>query len=139
MSRDELNKTELFPDCWPGEDTLLCHSLKINGVNIYHIPELVVYHYRRSNLKKHTQQIYNYGFHRGNFFIHYPENSRNIEYLYPLILTSIFLTYLFSIKYNLLYLSIITFLPLIAYFFLITLSVIDNYKQNKIKLLNMNK
>lgn len=137
VSRDELNKTELFPDCWPGEDTLLCHSLKINGVNIYHIPELVVYHYRRSNLKKHTQQIYNYGFHRGNFFIHYPENSRNIEYLYPLILTSIFLTYLFSIKYNLLYLSIITFLPLIAYFFLITLSVIDNYKQNKIKLLNI--
>jgi len=137
VSRDELNKTNLFPDCWPGEDTLLCHSLKLNGVSIFHIPKLVVFHYRRSNLNKHIKQVYNYGYHRGNFFINYPENSRNVKYLYPLILTSTFAIFLLSLSINLFYLSIITFIPLVAYFFLITLSVIDNYKKNKIKFLNI--
>lgn len=137
VSRSELNKTDLFPNCWPGEDTLLCHSLKINGVRIYHIPELIVYHYRRSNLKKHVRQIFNYGYHRGNFFIHYPENSRNIQYLYPLILTSLLILFVFSVKYNLFFLSVFTFLPLIVYLILITFSIIDNYNRNGIKILNI--
>jgi GT2 family glycosyltransferase len=69
---------------WPGEDTKLClditHKLK---KKILYIPNLIVYHHRRSGLRKHIKQIGNYGLHRGFFAKEHPETSRRLFYFVP--------------------------------------------------------
>ena len=69
---------------WPGEDTLFCLKILNNTDKlIYYVPELRVWHHRRSNLVKHLRQIGNYGLHRGYFSKVYPENSRKFKYFVP--------------------------------------------------------
>ena len=68
---------------WPGEDTKLCRDIVLNGWKIVYLPELIVYHHRRTRLKKHLRQIGNYGYHRGMFARLYPETSRKTKYFLP--------------------------------------------------------
>lgn len=75
---------------WPGEDTKLCRDIILQGWKIVYIPELIVHHHRRAELSKHLRQIGNYGYHRGFFARHYPENSRKLTYFIP----TIFVTFL---------------------------------------------
>ena len=79
---------------WPGEDSKLCNDLieKEKGKILYS-PDVLVYHHRRKDLKGYLKQHGRYGFHRGAFFAHGDENSRNIAYLIP----SFFLAYLISL------------------------------------------
>ena len=73
-------------DCnyWPGEDTLLCRKLiKNTGRQIVYVPDLVVWHHRRSGFFKHLLQIGNYAKHRGYFAKRFPENSRKLQYFIP--------------------------------------------------------
>tara|TARA_B110000483_G_scaffold243654_1_gene334903 strand:+ start:2521 stop:3486 length:966 start_codon:yes stop_codon:yes gene_type:complete len=72
---------------WPGEDTILCSKLKKIGISILYVPELVVYHVRRTNLKKLFFQLFSYGYKRAIFFFEYPNNSRKIIFLIPTIFT----------------------------------------------------
>jgi len=69
---------------WPGEDTLFC--LKIiseTSKKILYVPELIVWHHRRSELHKHLYQVGNYGLHRGHFARKFPKTSRKVIYFLP--------------------------------------------------------
>ena len=72
---------------WPGEDTKLCLDLILNGFNIFYIPELIVFHHRRSQLRKHMRQIGNYGYHRAIFSRQFPKTSRRFVYFIPALFT----------------------------------------------------
>lgn len=78
---------------YPGEDTKLCLDIikKLNKKILY-VPELIVYHHRRSGFKRHLKQTGNYGLHRGYFAKAYPETSRKISTLY--FVPSIFVLFL---------------------------------------------
>ncbi|BEI40373.1 glycosyltransferase [Polynucleobacter sp. HIN9] len=69
---------------WPGEDTKLCLDL-VNKTNkkIMYVPNLMVWHHRRSGLIGHLKQIGAYGLHRGYFAKVHPETSRKITYFIP--------------------------------------------------------
>lgn len=69
---------------WPGEDTKLCLDLiKKTGMRILYVPDLVVWHHRRSGLLAHLKQVGGYGLHRGFFAKKYPETSRKPAYFMP--------------------------------------------------------
>ena len=72
-------------DCkfWPGEDTRLCLKLKQTGKKLIYVPEMVVWHHRRSGLRAHLKQVGAYGLHRGYFARHYPETSFRLKYFIP--------------------------------------------------------
>jgi len=69
---------------WPGEDTKLCLDLtkELNKKIIYD-PNVLVYHHRRSGLKRHLKQVGGYGLHRGFFAKKYPGNSFKLKYFIP--------------------------------------------------------
>jgi glycosyltransferase involved in cell wall biosynthesis len=72
---------------WPGEDTKLCLDLVLHGFNIFYIPELIVFHHRRSQLLKHMRQVGNYGYHRAIFSRQFPKTSRRFIFFIPAIFT----------------------------------------------------
>jgi glycosyltransferase involved in cell wall biosynthesis len=69
---------------WPGEDTKLCLDLieKTNKKIIY-VPNMKVWHHRRSGILTHLKQVGAYGLHRGYFAKVYPKTSRKIMYFAP--------------------------------------------------------
>lgn len=78
---------------WPGEDTKLCLDIvKKLKKKILYIPDLIVYHHRRSGFKKHLKQTGNYGLHRGFFAKRFPETSRKLMYFIP----SVFVIFLIT-------------------------------------------
>tara|TARA_B100002052_G_C15858437_1_gene588813 strand:- start:711 stop:1694 length:984 start_codon:yes stop_codon:yes gene_type:complete len=99
---------------WPGEDTILCRKLLLNKIKIFYFNNLHVFHYRRSDIRKYTNQISRYGVHRGFFAKKYPENS-GLIYFVPLffILIMFFLTA--SGFINLIYSLFLIFNVLIMY------------------------
>jgi len=68
---------------WPGEDTLLCHSIRKLGFKLLFASDVVVYHHRRSSLLAFLKQIYNYGLHRGFFVKKFTASSFKITYFIP--------------------------------------------------------
>ena len=68
---------------WPGEDTHLCLKIIRVGARIVYIPELIVWHHRRSGLIRHMKQVGAYGLHRGYFARHLPETSFRLKYFIP--------------------------------------------------------
>lgn len=72
---------------WPGEDTKLCLAITQElKKKIIYVPNLIVFHHRRTGLKKHLKQIGNYGLHRGFFAKKFPETSRKLIYFMPSLL-----------------------------------------------------
>jgi hypothetical protein len=80
---------------WPGEDTHLCLKLVRESKRIVYVPELIVWHHRRSGFFKHIKQVGAYGLHRGYFARHLPDTSLKPKYFVPtlvtLLITSVFL------------------------------------------------
>lgn len=74
---------------WPGEDTKLCKNLINSNGKIFYQYDMIVKHYRRSNILKHIRQIFRYSFTRGKFF----QKKDNNSYKKKFILPSIFLLY----------------------------------------------
>lgn len=72
-------------DCsfWPGEDTLLCDKLAIEGLRVWYEPNLLVWHHRRGSLLSHLKQAGNYGLHRGFFAKEFGHSSRKFAYFAP--------------------------------------------------------
>ena len=68
---------------WPGEDTHLCLKIIRVGARIVYVPELIVWHHRRSGLIRHMKQVGAYGLHRGYFARHLPETSFRLKYFIP--------------------------------------------------------
>jgi GT2 family glycosyltransferase len=81
---------------WPGEDTHLCLKLVRNSKNIIYSPELIVWHHRRSGLRRHIKQVGAYGLHRGYFARRLPETSLKVKYFIPSIVLCLTATSLFS-------------------------------------------
>lgn len=70
-------------DYWPGEDTKICLDIiKKLQKKIIYIPNLIVYHHRRMDIKSHLVQTGNYGLQRGYFFRIFPETSRKMSRFY---------------------------------------------------------
>lgn len=68
---------------WPGEDTKLCLDIiKKTRKKMLYVPNMIVYHHRRSGFRKHLKQTGNYGLHRGYFARIFPETSRKLATLY---------------------------------------------------------
>jgi glycosyltransferase involved in cell wall biosynthesis len=65
---------------WPGEDSKICKKIYKNAGVIIYNSNLVIYHYKRSNIIKHIKQIFRYGLHRGIFFKKLDSNSFKIKY-----------------------------------------------------------
>lgn len=80
---------------WPGEDTHLCLKLVRKSKRIVYVPELIVWHHRRSGFFKHIKQVGAYGLHRGYFARHLPDTSLKPKYFVPtlatLLISSVFL------------------------------------------------
>lgn len=70
-------------DFWPGEDTLLCADLQLQGYTLWYDPQIVVYHHRRPLFGPHLRQVGRYALHRGYFARRIGLNSRRISYLLP--------------------------------------------------------
>jgi GT2 family glycosyltransferase len=69
---------------WPGEDTKLCLDLvHKTGKKILYVPEMRVWHHRRSGLRNHLKQVGGYGIHRGYFAKRYPATSLRVIYFIP--------------------------------------------------------
>ena len=68
---------------WPGEDSVLCNHLIKAGKKILYAPEVMVYHNRRENFKKHLSQAGNYK--RGLFVRLRQKNSLKIKYFLPFL------------------------------------------------------
>jgi glycosyltransferase involved in cell wall biosynthesis len=68
---------------WPGEDTHLCLKVVRAGSRIVYAPNLIVWHHRRSGLRRHMKQVGAYGLHRGYFARHLPETSFRLKYFIP--------------------------------------------------------
>jgi cellulose synthase/poly-beta-1,6-N-acetylglucosamine synthase-like glycosyltransferase len=71
---------------WPGEDTLMCLSIKRMGKKLVESSDVVVYHHRRSLFKPHLKQVSRFGEHRGFFAKKFPENSVKATYFFPSLL-----------------------------------------------------
>lgn len=84
-----VRKTDFFMvggfdnEYWPGEDTKLCLDLVNLGKTIIYVPDMIVYHHRRSGFRRHLHQIGNYGLHRGFFAKRYPSTSFRLMYFLP--------------------------------------------------------
>jgi GT2 family glycosyltransferase len=92
---------------WPGEDTWLCMELiKKTNKKILYVPNLIVWHHRRSGLMKHLNQIGGYGLHRGYFAKKYKGNSLKFMYFVPsfmliwLVLSTVNIFLIMSITLN---------------------------------------
>jgi glycosyltransferase involved in cell wall biosynthesis len=68
---------------WPGEDTHLCLKVIRAGSRIVYAPNLIVWHHRRSGLRRHMKQVGAYGLHRGYFAKHLPDTSFRFKYFIP--------------------------------------------------------
>lgn len=94
IKKEVFEKAGGFDSCyWPGEDTKLCLDVidKLKKKILY-IPDMVVYHHRRSGFRRHLKQVGNYGIHRGFFARVFPATSRKFSTFY--FVPSLFVLYL---------------------------------------------
>ncbi len=77
---------------WPGEDTLMCLSIRRLGKKLVEASDVVVYHHRRSLFRPHLKQVSRFGEHRGFFAKRFAGNSLKLTYFIPsLLVLSLFL------------------------------------------------
>tara|TARA_B100001971_G_C18205480_1_gene547311 strand:+ start:238 stop:1263 length:1026 start_codon:yes stop_codon:yes gene_type:complete len=99
---------------WPGEDTLMCFSIKKLGKIMLEAPDVIVYHHRRPLFQKHLTQVLNFGLHRGFFAKYFRGNSLKITYFFPTILlfsifTILILAFLITAFTNILLLTLVAY------------------------------
>lgn len=133
-SMNLLVRKELFvkvggfgKDYWPGEDSKLCEQI-VYGENekILYSPDIYIYHHRRTALLPYLKQHGQYGFHRGAFFAHGDKNSTRPFYFVP----TFFLLYLLSLP-ALVFVSLISLIPLSLYLLLMLFTSISGYRNTK--------
>lgn len=104
---------------WPGEDTLICLSIRRLGYKQLMAPDVLVYHHRRSTWSGYLTQIRRYAIHRGYFAKKFPGTSRRFGYFLPsamvLALCALLCVSLFSTEVLLITGAVIlTYLALVA-------------------------
>lgn len=111
-------------DYWPGEDSKLCNDVTVKEKGkIYYHPDVLVYHHRRTGFKGYLKQHASYGFHRGAFFAHGDQNSRNLAYLAP----TLFVLYIIMLPVIYLLVGPIALLPLGLYGILLIYLVLRSF------------
>ena len=106
---------------WPGEDSKFCMKVVESGRKIWYVPNLIVFHHRRSTFFEHTKQSGNYGFYRGLFASNKDVNSTSPFFWLP----TLFFVYLSLLVFALPIfkdLSLVTLAPLISYLLLVLFS-----------------
>lgn len=109
---------------WPGEDSKLCMKLIESSGKIFYRSSFQVFHYRRSNFKKHFRQIFRYSYTRGLFFQNSDTNSKKIIYTTP----TLFMLYFLSLPIA--SINVIYLIPLMIFFLLL---IIDAFLSTKIE------
>lgn len=103
---------------WPGEDTLMCLSIRKIGKKLIESSDVVVYHHRRSLFKAHLKQVSRFGEHRGFFVKKFPENSLKPTFFFPsLLIVSLIIGMLLSVFF-----PIFSYILVFGVLFYITLS-----------------
>lgn len=83
---------------WPGEDTLICLSIRQLGKRLIEASDVVVHHHRRPLFKEHLKQVSRFGLHRGFFAKKFKGNSFKPIYFIPsLFVVSLFVGTLASL------------------------------------------
>jgi GT2 family glycosyltransferase len=98
---------------WPGEDSKFCEKLNNSNVPIWYLPDLIVYHHRRTTIWDHLRQCSNYGRHRGRFARDKDRNSSSILFVIPLFF--VFYIVAISMCYILGIYNFLIFIPLYLY------------------------
>lgn len=92
---------------WPGEDTKIClEIIKKLKKKILYVPDMIVYHHRRSGIISHLKQTGCYGLQRGYFFRTFPETSRRLSRFYyvpSLLVLFLFFGAVFSLFFELIF------------------------------------
>jgi succinoglycan biosynthesis protein ExoA len=70
-----------FPRLFGGEENVLAGSLEERGESLWYCPRLWVYHHRRRTVGAFIEQIYRYGWGRGNAAFHSPNNASPLYFL----------------------------------------------------------
>lgn len=135
--RSVLKKIHFDPSLFPGEDPKFIADAKKQGFKVAYSPEIIIYHRRRSTLKKLIKQIFNYGkvrplkekfsetLNMPFFFV----PSLFLVYLIYLLLTILFIIIHINIIFNFL-----IFIPLIIYVILaIAFSIYDSVNNKDYK------
>ena len=114
---------------WPGEDTKLCLKLKQTGKILMYVPNMIVWHHRRSGLKNHLKQVGAYGYHRGFFAKNYPQTSFRLKYFVPSLFVFLVLATLFTYWFPIILNFIVP--AWLAYIFIIIIGIIETLKFEK--------
>jgi dTDP-4-dehydrorhamnose reductase len=99
--------TKLFS----GDDTRICHSIRLLGYEVIYDPKVKVFHHRREFPLGHLRQIRTMGTHRGYFVKKYPETSQYPIYFLP----SLFLIYFVVLAIGALAFNLIKILLLVSF------------------------
>jgi len=92
--RDVIERVKWNERYWPGEDTLMCLSIKKLGMRMIENPNVVVYHHRKPVFIPHLRQVLRFGLHRGFFVKKFPENSFRLTYFGPSFLLLLLFSFL---------------------------------------------
>ncbi len=111
--------TKLFS----GDDTKVCYSIRILGMEVLYDPNVRVFHHRREFPKNHLRQLRTMGTHRGYFVKRYPLTSLYPIYFLP---SGLFLGTIFALFMSLFVPNLFLFLiwGYIIFFLLIFASVV---------------
>lgn len=99
---------------WPGEDTLMCLSIKKMGYRQLMAPDVVVFHHRRPTWKGYLTQISRYAVHRGYFAKRFPGNSRRLGYFLPSLMLFGFVFLLLASPFSAI-VTLLVFVLMVAY------------------------
>ena len=114
---------------YPGEDTKLCMDIVNSGKKLIYLPDVLVYHHRRSLFIGHLKQITNYAKHRGYFAKILPQTSLRPAYFIPTVFTiGLVLGPLVSALFPVLW--YLYGIVLILYFFMAAVSLRSCFKEN---------
>ncbi len=107
---------------WPGEDTLMCLSIKKTGKKMIEAADVLVYHHRRPLFMKHLRQVSRFGQHRGFFAKRYPETSLRFNYFIP----SMFVVFMITgLIFSLIKSSLLIFYAPVSGLYLLTTLVVS--------------
>lgn len=132
ISKTAFLASKGFSHIHPGEDPDLSIRLKKRNFKVGYIEKAHVYHKRRTDFKKFSQQVYKFGLVRPILLSRYPETSK-ITYWFPFLYTFTLVLGLILLLFKLHF--IVYFYAL--YNFLIFIDAVMSHKNLKIAILSL--
>ncbi len=132
ISKAAFIESNGFGKIHPGEDPDLSIRLKRLKLKVGYIEGAFVYHKRRTDFKKFTQQVFKFGLVRPILLARYPDTEK-LTYWFPSFYLFFFIVSILMLFFDFFFLSYF----LILYNFLIFLNALFNYKSLKIAILSL--